>query len=85
MKWQTAWLLLKDVLLTGTGIAVILSQVPSAHPSDVLIAAGLALTAPTIGTHVRELLRGPTDGQSSESAESPGSSPSSSSQGDSGD
>ena len=31
------WLLLKDILLTGTGMALVLSQVFSPSPSDTLL------------------------------------------------
>jgi hypothetical protein len=59
------WRLLKDILLTGTGVAVILSQVLSLHPSGLLLGTGLALTVPTIADHVRGLLpSSPGDGHS---------------------
>ena len=59
------WQLLKDILLTGTGIAVIMSQVLSARPSDVLLATGLALTVPSVAAHATELISGRGDGPSS--------------------
>lgn len=64
------WQLLKDILLTGTGMAVILSQVFSPHPSDVILAAGLALTVPSVAGHAGALLassgkHGRTGGESS--------------------
>ena len=62
---MSRWLLLKDVLLTGTGIALVLSQILSPSPSDVLLAAGLALTVPSIAAHAPALLGGRTDGPSS--------------------
>ena len=34
------WLLLKDILLTGTGLVLICSQIFSPRPSDVLLVAG---------------------------------------------
>ena len=61
------WLLLKDILLTGTGMAMVLSQILSPSPSDVLLATGLALTVPSIAAHAGSLLAGRTGGPSSES------------------
>lgn len=63
------WLLAKDVLLTGTGLSVIVSQVFSLHPSGLLLGSGLALTVPTIAEHVKALLPGGGDGESSSSTE----------------
>jgi hypothetical protein len=65
------WLLLKDILLTGTGLFLVLSQVLSPAPSDVILAAGLALTVPSIAGHARALLPG-TGGSSSPSSSPPG-------------
>lgn len=66
------WRLLKDILLTGTGVAVILSQVFSLHPSGGLLGTGLALTVPTIADHVRALLPSSGgDGGSSRSTPQP--------------
>ena len=52
------WQLLKDILLTGTGMLVVLSQVFSPHPSDVLLVTGLALTVPSVAGHAGALLTG---------------------------
>jgi hypothetical protein len=73
------WSLLKDVLLTGTGVAVILSQVFSSRPSDVLLVTGLALTVPSVTGHAAALLSGRTAGPSASHGEAlpPSSSPSS--------
>ncbi|HET9975281.1 MAG TPA: hypothetical protein VFQ68_44110, partial [Streptosporangiaceae bacterium] len=73
------WVLLKDILLTGTGMALVLSQVLSAAPSDVLLATGLALTVPSIAAHAGSLLAGRTGGPSSESTPPSPSPPSGSS------
>jgi len=63
---MSRWLLLKDILLTGTGVTLVLSQILSSNPpSDVLLAAGLALTVPSIATHAGNLLAGRTGGPSS--------------------
>ena len=47
MAWQTAWQLVKDILLTGTGLVIIVLQIRSPHPSDVLLVVALALTVPS--------------------------------------
>jgi len=75
------WLFLKDVLLTGTGMVVILSQVLSSRPSDILLVTGLALTVPSVAGHAGALLskspgRGSTGGPSSPPSEPPGPAPS---------
>ena len=84
MTWvQTAWQLVRDILLTCTGLALIISQVGARDPSSVLIVAGLALTVPAAATHAASVLSGPSQGtrhgppSSSEPAPPPASSPSS--------
>jgi hypothetical protein len=63
VPWNTLWTGLKDVLLTGTGMALILSQIFSRSPSDVLLVTGLALTVPSVAGHAGALLSGrPGDG-----------------------
>ena len=60
MRWDTAWTATKDVLLTGTGMVLILSQTFSATPSDILLVTGLALTVlmwPIITRATEEILR----------------------------
>ena len=66
MRWDQLWAVLKDVVLTGTGVAVIFSQVLAGRPSDVLLAAGLALTVPSVAGHATALLSGRTGGHSSQ-------------------
>jgi hypothetical protein len=56
MTWQLA----RDVLLTGTGLALIISQIGARSPSSTLIMAGLALTAPAAATHAASVLAGPS-------------------------
>jgi hypothetical protein len=58
--------------VTGTGLAVIWSQVFSGHPSGLVLGTGLALTVPSVAAHVRALLPGSESGDSSESSPSPG-------------
>lgn len=84
MKWlQTAWQLARDILLTGTGLALIISQIGAREPSSTLIVAGLALTVPAAATHAASVLSGPSSGtphtppSSSESASPPSPLPSS--------
>lgn len=83
MKWlTTAWPLARDILLTGAGLYLIISQVGAADPSSTLIVAGLALTVPAAATHAVSVLSGPSPParhggpSSSEPAPPPSSSPS---------
>jgi hypothetical protein len=76
---MSRWLLLKDILLTGTGMALVLSQVFSLSPSDVLLVTGLALTVPSVAAHAGGLLAGHTGGPSSPPPLSSGEVPSGSS------
>lgn len=82
MKWLTLWQLIRDILLTGTGLALIISQIGARDPSSTLIVAGLALTVPAAATHAAGVLSGPSSptehGQrpSSPSSPPPSSSPS---------
>ncbi|MGH3673589.1 MAG: hypothetical protein ACRDSH_23665, partial [Pseudonocardiaceae bacterium] len=66
LAWQAA----KDVLLTGTGIVLILSQVFSRTPSDILLVTGLALTVPSVAGHARTLLGGGNSGPAERSSSS---------------
>jgi hypothetical protein len=72
------WLLLKDVILTGTGVLIVLSQTLEAalgqSPSALIIGAGLALTVPSIADHVKALLPGDTGSTTSSSSRPSGSS-----------
>lgn len=68
--WQS---LLKDALLTGTGVAVILLQAFAAHPNGLLLGTGLALTVPSTWDHIRALIPS-AGGSSSESSPPHGSS-----------
>jgi len=70
---MSRWLLLKDILLTGTGMALVLSQVLAPTPCDVLLATGLALTIPAVAGHARNLLSG-TGGPSSRASSPSGQS-----------
>lgn len=72
MKWQTAWQLLKDILLTGTGLVIIVVQIFAKTPSDVLLVVGLALTVPSATSHAVSILSGPGAPESSESSASHG-------------
>jgi len=56
------WFLVKDIFLTGTGMVLVLSQVFADNPSDVILAAGLALTVPSVAGHAKMLLTGSGDG-----------------------
>lgn len=56
------WPLVRDIAVTGTGLAVIWSQVYSQRPSGLLLGTGLALTVPSVAAHVRALLPGGESG-----------------------
>ena len=61
MKWlETAYQLLKDIALTGTGLTLIILQVFTRQPSDVMLVTGLALTIPSVATHAGTLLSPPS-------------------------
>ena len=81
MKWLTAWQLIRDVLVTGTGLVIILLQVFARQPSDVLLVAAIALTTPTLASHATALLSGQPQPESSSSSSPHGSPPSSSGEG----
>lgn len=68
------WPLIKDILLTGTGVALIISQIFSQHPSDAILVAGLTLTVPTIAGHAKAVLSGPS-GPSEDGKDEPTTSP----------
>ena len=72
------WSLVKDIVLTGTGVALIISQMFASVPSDALLVTGLALTTPSIAGHVKAILSGPgsSTGEGSTSSEGQQSSPS---------
>jgi hypothetical protein len=80
VKWETTWLLIRDVLLTGTGLVIIISQIFSRQPSDSLLVTGLALTTPSMVRHASALLGGPSVPSTPEHGP-PGSSSSSSASG----
>ena len=80
-----AWELIRDVVLTGTGIFLAIHEAYSLHPDDAILALAMGFTAPAAFEHVKALLSSP--GASSSSRQSPESEspPSSPPQGDSGD
>lgn len=83
MKWlQTAWQLIRDIAMTGTGLWLVISQDASAHPQGDILVAALALLVPAAATHAASIISGPSappHGQPSSSppAPQPSSSPSS--------
>jgi hypothetical protein len=76
-RWELTWQAAKDILLTGTGMVLILSQVFARSPSDILLVTGLALTVPSVAAHTKVLLGGGNSGPAERS--SPSSPPSGSS------
>jgi len=81
-RWDAIWTAIKDIMLTGTGMVLIISQVWSRTPSDILLVTGLALTVPSVAGHAKVLLSGSPASPSSPSSQPSGSSPSGSSSGD---
>ena len=75
------WALLRDIVLTGTGLWIIVVQSVARKPSDVLLVVGLALTTPAAAVHAAQILGAgtPIQGHSSPSSPSDGSQPSPSS------
>ena len=61
---MSRWFLLKDILMTGTGLFLVLSQAQSPSPSDVLIATGMWLTGWAAAGYAKTLIGG-TGGPSS--------------------
>ena len=77
MKWlSTAWLIIRDVLLTGMGLWIIGQQARSPHPSDVLLVVAMGLTTPAAWDKARAVLSPPRESRTSSSSPSPGESPS---------
>lgn len=89
MKWQfTAWLLVKDILMTGTGIFLIIEQGLRPQPSYFALGAGISLVIPAAVSKLMALWSAPFEAvpgvpESSLPARPPGApgSPSSSSEG----
>jgi hypothetical protein len=77
--------MVKDILLTGTGIGVIVSQVLAGHPNDALLGTGLALLVPSTYEHIKALLPSSGGGGSSRSSRQVTPPPSSASQEGAGD
>lgn len=73
MKW---WQPAKDVFLTGLAIWMIITQVYSEHPKDVLLGTALALLGWPVADHARALLSGSGGGASSTPAPGPPAPPS---------
>lgn len=67
------WQLLRDILLTGSGIGILVWEVHLSQPSELMVGAALALITPGAYEHVKALLPGPITGASSGSP-APGSS-----------
>ena len=60
------WSLVKDIILTGTGVALIVSQMMNSTPSDALLVTGLALTVPSIAGHAKALMSEPSASEGGE-------------------
>lgn len=68
-----AWALIRDVVLTGTGIFLAIQQAYSLHPDDAILALAMGFTAPAAFEHVKALLSSP--GESASSRRPPASPP----------
>jgi hypothetical protein len=77
--WLTAWSLARDILLTGTGLWLIISQIGARDPSSTLIVAGLALVVPAAASHAGTVLSGPSAPHGGQHSSSPPAPPPSSS------
>jgi len=71
-----AWESIRDIGITGTGLAIVWSQlllwvIVSRTPSDVLLAVGLGMLVPAAGAHVKTVLGSPGAGSSSDSLPPP--------------
>jgi hypothetical protein len=73
VRWATLVPLLKDLVLSGTGVFAILYEVLNAHPNGLVLGTGLALTVPSVADHVKALL--PSSGGGSSSEPSPSQTP----------
>jgi hypothetical protein len=71
VHWSTSWLIVKDVALTGTGLALIVTQAFAGQPQDQLLVAGLALTGVGASFHIGKLVSGRIDGRGSSSPSQP--------------
>jgi hypothetical protein len=71
VRWSTTWQLIKDIALTGTGLVIIIFQIWSPKPSDLLLVVGLALTVPSAASHAASVLSPPGGGVHRSSESSP--------------
>lgn len=73
--WRTAWSIIRDLAITGTGLFAIWREVLSATPNGYVLMAGLTLTVPSVAEHVKALLPSsegpPTSGSSGSRGEQP--------------
>ncbi len=80
LKWPTLRDIGRDILLTGTGLVIVWSQLllwvfQGRAPDTVLMAVGLAMLYPTARAHVKTVLGSPEAGSSSPSSPSASSPP----------
>jgi hypothetical protein len=54
-----AWDVIRDVLATGTGLALIWVEVLSPHPDQALLVVAMVLVTPAVAAHGKDLLSGP--------------------------
>ena len=74
-RWQqlkAIWeAVLKDIVLTGTGVAIIWKEIHTLQPNGYLIGAAVAFTTPSTWYHIKALL--PSSGAGSSLPPSQGS------------
>jgi hypothetical protein len=59
VQWTSAtWAVIKDIVLTGTGVWILVTQALSPHPSDPLLVVAMGLCAPAIYDHAKSLVSG---------------------------
>jgi len=56
--WQTAWQLVRDIGLTGTGVYILIRQASSPDPSWPVIVGGLILCVPAVRANAATILFG---------------------------
>jgi hypothetical protein len=72
-----AWEIIRDVVLTGTGIWLAIHEAYSPSPDDAILALAMGFTAPAAFEHVKALLSSPGESGSSRRPPASGSPPSS--------
>ena len=59
MKWLTPWVIIRDVIVTGLGVYLIISQAQSAHPKQSILVIAAACIFPSVAQNTIKIFRGP--------------------------